>query len=891
MPERDPTSSDSLSAYRRKRSAHRTPEPFSGRRSESGNIYVIQKHAARRLHYDFRLELNDVLLSWAVPNGPSRNPADKQLAVHVEDHPIEYAEFEGIIPAGNYGAGAVIVWDRGRFDWLEDPVTGLEKGKLLFELRGQKLRGRWTLVKIKKAEKEWLLIKERDAFVSENGQDLPQDSVLSGLTVDELKSGHSRSREIQDALHELKATRATIRAANVEVMHAETADKPFTRAGWLFELKYDGYRLLGEKSGDHALLITRNGNDATQTFPEIARAVAALPFEHIILDGEVVVQDDDGKPNFQRLQQRGRYLREIDGRRAALEHPATFFAFDLLAVDGYDLRSLPLTERKRLLQRALPSSGLLRFTEHIETRGEDFYRAAEQLGLEGIVAKRADSKYRGIRSNDWLKLRIDKSDDFVIVGYTAPRGSRTAFGALHLAVYRDEQLTYAGSVGSGFTDKLLNTIKKQLDEHVVKKVPFAGGPPGKGHTWVEPLYVCEVRYKEWTDEPLLRHPVFLRMRDDKRPEECGGARDGGGGVGFPDAGADPDGDAGNMDADADAVTEVKGRGIKRGITKRGKPNVRSTPPPPPSPPASESPNSASVSQRSPQVTLTNVDKVFFPEHNLTKGDLVAYYRAVAPWLLPYLKERPVTLTRFPDGIHGKSFFQKDAPDWTPAWVRTELMWSEEAQREVRQFICDDEPTLVYLANSGTIPLHIASSRLGSLEKPDWCSLDLDPKDAPFERVIEVAQVTKALCDAIGLPAFVKTTGSSGLHVLIPVARLVTHEQCKQLAELLARAIVAQQPDIATIERVISKRAGRVYVDFGQNGHGKLLVSPLCVRPIPGAPVSMPIEWAEVQPGLTPTQFTIQNAIARLHERGDPLRAVLAVKPDLMAALSKLYERL
>jgi bifunctional non-homologous end joining protein LigD len=874
VPERDPTpSNDALSAYRQKRSADRTPEPFSGRRTESGNLYVMQKHAARRLHYDFRLELNDVLLSWAVPNGPSRNPADKQLAVHVEDHPIEYANFEGVIPAGNYGAGAVIVWDLGTFSWLEDPVAGLEKGKLLFELHGQKLRGRWTLVKIKKAEKEWLLIKERDGFVSDNGKEFPQDSVLSGLTVDELKSGHSRSEELQEKLKALKATPAVVRAESVEVMHAESADKPFTREGWLFELKYDGYRLLGEKFGERTRLITRNGNDATQTFPEIARAIAALPFEHIVVDGEVVVQDDDGKPNFQRLQQRGQYLRGVDSRRAAFEHPATFFAFDLIALDGYDLRSLPLIERKTLLRRALPSASLIRYTEHVETRGEDFYRAAEQLGLEGIVGKRADSRYRGIRSNDWVKLRVDKSDDFVIVGYTAPRGSRTAFGALHLAVYHGDELRYAGSVGSGFTDKQLNTIKKQLDEHRLAKPPFVGMmPPGKGHTWVEPLYVCEVRYKEWTEEALLRHPVFLRLRDDKRPTEC-----------VARAASPPGADRGSGIAEYNGIKD-RGSGIAgmadetARVTKGTKRSGNRS---------SAIPDPRSAPER---VALTNLDKVFFPEHGLTKGDLVEYYRAAAPWLLPYLKSRPVTLTRYPDGIHGKSFFQKDAPDWTPDWVRTELMWSEEAQREVRQFICDDESTLVYLANSGTIPLHIASSRLGSLEKPDWCSLDLDPKDAPFDRVIEVAIVTRELCDAIGLPAFVKTTGSSGLHVLIPMGRLVTHEQCKQFAELLARAIVNQQPQIATIERVISKRAGRVYVDFGQNGHGKLLVSPLCVRPLPSAPVSMPIEWDEVKPGLTPTQFTIRNAIPRLRERGDPLRRVLDLKPDLMRALSKLYER-
>ena len=518
-------------------------------------IYVMQKHAARRLHYDFRLELNDVCCHGPYRMGRPAILPTSSLAVHVEDHPIEYAHFEGVIPVGNYGAGAVIVWDLGTFSWLEDPIAGLEKGKLLFELHGQKLRGRWTLVKIKKAEKEWLLIKERDGFVSDNGKEFPQDSVLSGLTVDELKAGHSRSHELQETLRALKATQAVVRADTVEVMHAESADQAFTRAGWLFELKYDGYRLLGEKFGDRTRLITRNGNDATQTFPEIARAIGALPFEHIIVDGEVVVQDDDGKPNFQRLQQRGQYLRGVDSRRAAFEHPATFFAFDLIALDGYDLRSLPLIERKTLLRRALPSASLIRYTEHVETRGEDFFRAAEQLGLEGIVGKRADSKYRGIRSNDWVKLRIDKSDDFVIVGYTAPRGSRTGFGALHLAVYHGDELRYAGSVGSGFTDKLLTSIKKQLDEHCLPKPPFVGIPPGKGHTWVEPLYVCEVRYKERTEEALLRHPVFLRMRDDKRPAECvaraASPRGGGGG-----AAASP------RDGDRGAGARRSGRGLR-----------------------------------------------------------------------------------------------------------------------------------------------------------------------------------------------------------------------------------------------------------------------------------------------------------------------------------------
>jgi bifunctional non-homologous end joining protein LigD len=825
---------DPLKKYREKRSADHTPEPFSAGGS-GGQIFVVQKHAARRMHYDFRLEANGVLWSWAVPNGPSRNPADKQLAVHVEDHPVEYAEFEGIIPKDNYGAGAVIVWDRGTFTFLEDPDAGIEKGKLLFELRGQKLRGRWTLVKIKKAEKEWLLIKERDGFAAETGQDFPEDSVLSGLTVEELRDGHSPATAITDELRELDAPERPVQGESVELMLAETRDKPFTRDGWLFELKYDGYRLIAAKAGNRAKLITRNGNDATETFPEVARALAALPFDRIVLDGEVVVQDESGKPSFQRLQQRGRYLHSTD-RQAALEHQATFFAFDLLGFGNFDLRGLPLVERKRLLREALPRAGFLRFADHIETRGDDFYKAAEKLNLEGIVAKKAESKYRAGRSGDWLKIRIDKSDDFVIVGYTAPKGSRTSFGALQLGIYRGGELTYAGSVGTGFTDKLLREIKKQLDPHIRKTPPMKSPPPGKDFTWVEPLYVCEVRFKEWTDEALLRHPAFLRMRDDKKPSECV---------------------VSTFIADIDDE---------------------------PAPTTARAP--AKV-----EIAFSNLDKVLFPADGYTKGDLIEYYRAISPWLLPYLHDRPVTLTRFPDGITGKSFFQKDAPDWTPEWVRTEKMWSEEAQREVRQFICDDENTLLYLANSATIPLHIASSRLGSLERPDWCSLDLDPKDAPFESVIAVAQTTRALCESIDLPCFVKTTGSSGLHVLIPLGRQITHDQCKQLGELLARAIAKREPQIATIERVISKRAGKVYVDFLQNGHGKLLVSPFCVRPLDGAPVSMPLDWSEVKTGLSIRAFTIANAPARMKELGDPVRPALELKPDLLGALKKLYEQI
>ena len=872
-----------LEEYRRKRSADRTPEPFGGEGEGSGCSFVVQKHAARQLHYDFRLEHEGVLLSWAVPKGASRNPADKHVAIHVEDHPIEYADFEGIIPEGNYGAGAVIVWDRGVYVPLEDIAAGIAKGKLLFELRGHKLKGRWTLVKIKKSEKDWLLIKERDGhIVSENGTDFPQGSVLSGLTVEQLGAGYDPAEAIRAELTRLKCPRGTIDVADLDVMLAESRDKPFTRDGWLFELKYDGYRIVADREFDVAQLFTRNHNDATATFPEIAYAVSRLPFERLVLDGEAVVLDQTGRPSFQLLQQRGRFLRPIDARRAATRLPAVYYAFDLLAFEEFDLRSLPLIERKRILQMVLPEAGTLRPTEHIETRGVDFYEAVRQLGLEGIVAKKADSKYRAGRSSDWLKLRIDRTGDFVIVGYSPPKNSRTGFGALHLGAYRDGELHYAGSVGTGFTLRQLSSIQEMLDQHRRAKKSFTGDPPGKGHTWIEPLFVCEVRYKEWTFDNYLRHPVFLRLRDDKPASECIDDRDNsylGDGDGDGDNNGLGDGDNNSLgDGDGDGE-ELQGNGADERSSS-------SLPSPSPSP----SPDSVPPSP-SRKIRFTNPDKVFFPEHGYTKSDLIEYYRAIGPWLLPWLKDRPVVLTRYPDGIGGKSFFQKDAPGFTPEWVRTVSMWSEESQREISHFVCDDEDTLLYLANSGTIPLHVWSSRASSLNQPDWCILDLDPKDAPFSSVIEAARVTHALCEGIGLPAYLKTSGSSGLHVLVPLGGQVTHEQSRVLAELLARAVVAEASAITTVERVVSKRQGRVYVDYLQNGYGKLLVSPFCVRPLPGAPVSMPLAWDDLTDDLDIRDFTIANAPGRMRAHGDPNAELLQVRPDLLGALGRLQQRL
>ena len=831
-----PDAENPLAEYHAKRSLDRTPEPGGGTVSTAGGLFVVQKHAATRTHYDFRIELDGVLKSWAVPKTPSYDQSVKRVAIHVEDHPLEYASFEGVIPDGNYGAGPVIVWDRGVWVPLKDPHEGFEDGKLLFELRGHKLRGRWTLVKMKKTETEWLLIKERDGLEGE-GRELAEESILSGLTVEQLGAGYDPTGDILDALDAFDAPAGEVDASSVGVMLAENREEPFSDPDWVFELKYDGYRVVAGLEEGEARLVSRNGNDLTASFPEVARALEALPFTDLVVDGEVVVHDERGIPSFQRLQKRARLSRPIDIDRAALDLPATLYLFDCLGFHGRDIRPLGLLDRKQVLRRVLPPVGPLRYSDHIPEKGAEMFDRVAAMGLEGVIAKKADSPYRGGRSGDWLKIRADLTDEFVVAGWTEPKGGRGGFGALHLAAYEDDTLVYAGRVGTGFTDAQLDEIHRVLQEHEVAEPPLDetdAAPTGDEHHWVAPTLVVEVRYREWTDDGHLRHPVFLRLRDDKAPSECVKR--------VPVA---------SIDVHVDA--------------------------------AEEDPR---------DVRLTNTDKVFWPEDGYTKGDLIRYYEAIAPWILPYLEYRPLVLTRFPDGIEGKSFYQKDAPDWAPDWLRTVSVWSEGSERELAYIVCDNVESLLWVANSGAIPLHIWHSRVRDLQRPDWCVLDLDPKDAPFERVVAVAQALHVLCDEIDLPHYVKTSGSSGLHVLIPLARQFTHEQARILGHLLAQVIVADHDDIATLHRVIDRREGKVYLDYLQNGHGKLIVAPFSVRPKPGAPVSMPLTWDEVTEGLRILDFTMDNAVERMEDlEEDPLRQVLQVKPDLLGALERLQERL
>ncbi len=597
----------------------------------------------------------------------------------------------------------------------------------------------------------------------------------------------------------------------------------------------------------------RSGRDATATYPDLVRALGSLPFESLLVDGEVTALDEGGRPTFGLLQQRAQLTRRADVERAAVRQPVTYYVFDLLAFEGRDLRPLPLAERKELLREILPPAGPVRFADHVEGQGEALYAAVRERGLEGLIAKRADSPYRAGRWPAWMKIRADASGEFAVVGYTAPQGSRSGFGALHLAVREGSGYRYIGRAGSGFTEGQLRDLHRRLEPSRRETPPCTGPlPEGDEHTWVDPELVAEVKFTEVTEEGLLRHPVFVRLREDRRPEECT----------WEASGPSP---------------EEPGEG--------GPGDDHPEEPPEPSEPA------AAARELRADLVISRPEKVFWPAEGYTKGDLVGYYRAVAPRMLPFLRDRPLVMTRYPDGIDGKSFFQKNAPDFTPEWIRTEVVWSEGSEKETRYVVCDDEETLLWVANLGAILLHVWPSRIATLQNPDWCILDLDAKDATFAQVIEVARTIHDLAAEIGLPAAVKTSGGSGLHVLFPLARQLTHQQSKQLTELIARIVAGRLPAISSVARRPVARQGKVYIDFLQNGWDKLLVAPYSARPSPGAPVSTPLEWDEVRPGLDPARFTIKTAPERFAgEAADPLRVVLEAKPDLVTALGRLAER-
>jgi len=868
----------SLTKYRRKRSAGRTPEPFgreaAGRSSATGGIFVVQKHAARRLHYDFRLEMEGVLRSWAVPKGPSLNPADKRLAVAVEDHPLEYGDFEGVIPPGNYGAGSVIVWDRGVYDVL-DPIgnaaDAVRNGKIDINLHGFKLNGGFTLVRTGGRrvagagdQRNWLLIKKRDQYATTEdvGQAHPR-SVLSGLTIEELADAPAAERRAADQLahKHLAELGKRLKHSDFPLMHAKTRPEPFDNDKWLFEMKYDGVRVLAIREGENTHLFARSGTNITERYPEVVLALNSIALDRFVLDGEIIATDERGRPSFQLLQRRMHVSDARQIARLSRAVPAIYYVFDLLGFDRFDTRTLPLEERKRLLSELIHGEGPVRYCDHVVGRGKDFYAAISEHELEGIVAKLRDSPYRGTRSGDWLKIKRPLTRQFVIGGYSEPDGTRTHFGALLLGQYEpDGALRYTDKVGTGFTRDTLRKIHAMLEERTQSMSPFrkpaAGEPtPEKNAHFVRPELVCNVRFTEWTDHGGIRQPSFLGLAEDADPHQC--IYQG------PGASSEPPPDAG----DDEAAGRRGSAGVKasKALGKLAAPAAASS-----------------------KASVTNPEKVLWPQDGYTKADLVAYYRAISKWMLPYLKDRPVMLARYPDGIEGKTFYQKDAPGFAPSWIRTEKIYSEDSRREISYFILDSEEALAYVANLAAITIHIWSSRIPHLERPDWLLFDIDPKGTTTKRAVEVARAVGAVLREVGLEPCLKTSGQMGIHVVVGLAPKYTYQQAKMFSELVAQVVVNRIPEIATINRNPRSRNARVYIDYLQLGHGKTIAAPFSVRPIASAPISAPISWKELKPSLDPAAYNIKTMPARMSRlKRDPFIDAIEKHASLEDAIPHL----
>ncbi len=822
--------------------------------------FVVHQHAATRLHYDLRIQIGRALKSFAVPKGPSLDPKDKRLAVNTEDHPLEYLEFEDVIPEGNYGAGAMIAWDTGRIAYLEGSAEeGVERGKIDFVLSGFKLNGRFALVRTghrgakrpSEVKPEWLLIKKQDSY-ARNGGDLlaeEQRSVLSGMTVEELRQSSSVVARLDERARQLGAREQHLDVSGFEPMRCALEGAKLEDPDRLYELKLDGVRIVADKQGERVILRYRNGRSATANYPEIARAMRALAPERVVLDGEIVAFDENGKPSFQRLGPRIQARKPADVARVQNQVPVVYLVFDLLELDGWSLVDIPLIERKGLMMQLVQGKGTLRSLDHLQGDGRPLFELCRQESLEGVVAKKAASKYRPgpARSHDWVKIKTEREDDFVVVGMVPGRGQRRGFGALCVASARGESLIFRGRVGSGLDDQMLRALGDDLEALAVDSYPCEGEPPAdlKAARFVRPELVVNVRYLGWTDEGRLRHPVFRGLRPDIDPKEC--------------RAAPPD------EAELLATEE-----FIESAAVASRPGARST-----------------------RVQLSNQDKVFWPEEGYTKGDLCDYYAAVSDVMLPFLRGRPVVLVRYPDGIEGKSFYQWRAPVGTPDWIRTFELRDEEAQQEKgekRAFLLDSADALVHIANLGCIPIHVLACLEHSRESCDFLTIDLDIGEQPFKDAVVLALTLRELLGELGLSGFPKTSGQKGLHVLIPTGG-IDFDSAKLMVELLGRLLVARHPELATMERRVNKRGPKVYVDTGQTGHSRTIVAPYSVRATAGATVSTPLLWDEVHLALDPTRFTMFTLPSRMARLRDPMTRMLEEKPDIRAAVVALGQRL
>lgn len=834
----------SLEEYREKRKFSQTPEPDSEtlKKPSERLHFVVQKHAASHMHYDFRLEMDGVLKSWAVPKGPSLNPQDKRLAMMVEDHPLPYEKFEGIIPKGNYGAGIVMIWDKGIYFPLPDEESfkpNLHKGSISFFLVGKKLQGEFSLVKLTdKEDNSWLLIKKPDEFASEERVIEKDLSAVSGKSLEQIVSESERTgqiwppqeREGEDV--DLTGTKIVPMPHAVSPMLSTLAKEPFDKDGWIFEIKWDGYRAIAELEGDEVTIYSRKKQSFNQRFSPLVDELRNFPIQ-AIFDGEIVVLDKKGKPQFQLLQ-----------NYSPSKGNLVYYVFDLLYFNGHDLTGLPLLKRKSILEKILPASEKIRYSKHIENRGKFLFEQAKSTGLEGIIAKNSFSVYHyGQRSQEWLKIKSQNRQEAIIGGFTEGKGSRKHFGALVLGVYENGELVYIGHTGGGFNEVKLAQIKGKLLPLVTKVSPFKNPPKTNTPvTWVKPELVAEVAFSEWTEDYHMRHPIFLGLREDKDSRQVS-------------------------------------REIAKTQTHRE--------------PAFA--NEISLKERTKtlvdgkHLSLTNLEKVYWPDEKYTKSDLIDYYDRISEFILPYLKDRPESLLRFPDGIRGESFWQKNVDKQVPDWISTIKIHSDSEGRDITYILCQDRATLIFLANLGCIDFNPWSSRIQSLEHPDYLILDLDPHEIDFSEVVFAAKTIHNLLERINVPNFCKTSGATGLHIYIPLGANYSYDQTRQFSEVLAHLVHQRLPKTTSLERSPSKRKRKVYLDYLQNRRGQTLASPYSVRPKPLATVSTPLKWEEVSENLDPQNFTIKTIFSRLELLGDVWSDFFKLTLDMEESLEKISE--
>lgn len=824
-----------LGAYFSKRKFSHTPEPRGKIKKVPSKrlAFVVQEHHASSLHYDFRLEMDGVLKSWAIPKGPSMDPSEHHLAVHVEDHPYEYRTFEGVIPEGSYGAGNVIIWDEGHYEPRQetnDPETdllkGLRNGHITFILHGKKLHGEFALIKMHDNEKTWLLVKKGDDYASHADILANDTSVKTGRKVDELGA----KGKLPDM-----STYPKAKSWRIKPELCTLIEEPFSKEGWLFEIKWDGYRAIGSRQKGDVALYSRADNDFSAHYPPVFEAIHNLDHD-VIFDGEITVIDDEGKPHFEWLQ----------GWRTNQKGTLAYYVFDIIWCDGYDLRTMPLHQRKQILKSIIPNRSVIRYSDHIEVNGQALFAQVRSQGLEGIVAKRADSPYReNFRGADWLKIKTHLRQEVVIGGFTEPKGGRKYLGSLLVGLYENGKFVYAGHSGGGIPDDQRKTLREKLDKLERQSSPFEIEPKPNGLVhWVRPRIIAEMSFGEWTNEGMMRHPVFEGLRTDKKPEQVHRER------------PQP-----NIKPVSAAQNEKKEDTMHTSRTTHSTDNN--------------------------QPIFSHLDKIFFPKHKYTKGDLVEYYRMIAPYILPYLKDRPLSLLRQPDGINGQAFFQKNN-EHLPDWVPTTDIYSESNKGNLHWIVGGTLETLLYAVQLGSIEINPWNSRAQDLDNPDWIVIDLDPEGSiTFKDVVTVAQTVKAISDEWKVLSYPKTSGKTGIHIFIPMGAKYSYEQARNFAHLFALEVHKRQPKLTSVERTPAKRPNKIYIDFLQNREGQTLAAPYSVRPTPDASVSTPLHWNEVVPGLKPTDFTIHNMAARVKKVGDLWKPVMGKGIDLPAVLKRI----